>query len=591
MADNILKGKIQIEAASGTRQNLEILTNQLVRLQRIASSGDLGFKQFERVNALIGKTQAQINSFSRNTSNAFNGVTQGSNTATQSLINLSRVAQDAPFGFIGIANNLNPLLESFQRLRAEAGSNKAALSSLAASLSGPAGIGLALGVVSSLLITFGDKLFGSSTEVNKFDIELETLNSTLKETAKRIDAVKDGLDFANQLGSINIEIAGLGKSVDFSGQVIATRDAIEKLVPEVQNLLEKRLDLQSQLETAPGKDLSTKQIESIKKQFDAVDQEYDKAFNSLKELRNRETVLQRNVTAARQKEAADALKQQEEAAEKADAARKKALEALRRRLEEEQKLRLDHLKTLLTTNIEFTPVVDFVKNQNEAEKAIEESGKEFEELATRHLKNQKIAPHINIVPSVDINAEKVLKGIDDMADPIKAQVNNLVDAIIRSLATDLLAGLGEAFAAFATGGGLSDVFKSLGNQIGSALQNLGKQMIALSPVIAALKIAIKTLNPAILLPAGIGLVAIGSIIKSSLGKLPGFAQGGVVPPGYPNDTFLARLTSGERIIPAGQSVQPAFARASGGDRIIMHEVRGDSLRLWIANANKMGGLW
>ena len=31
--------------------------------------------------------------------------------ATQSLINLSRVAQDAPFGFTGIANNLNPLLE------------------------------------------------------------------------------------------------------------------------------------------------------------------------------------------------------------------------------------------------------------------------------------------------------------------------------------------------------------------------------------------------------------------------------------------------------------------------------------------------
>jgi len=70
--------------------------------------------------------------------------------ATQSLVNLSRVAQDAPYGFMGIANNLNPLLESFQRLSKETGSSTSALKSMASGLMGPAGIGLALGVVSSL---------------------------------------------------------------------------------------------------------------------------------------------------------------------------------------------------------------------------------------------------------------------------------------------------------------------------------------------------------------------------------------------------------------------------------------------------------
>lgn len=192
------------------------------------------------------------------------------------------------------------------------------------------------------------------------------------------------------------------------------------------------------------------------------------------------------------------------------------------------------------------------------------------------------------------NTAQLVDGLEKAKIQAKDRIESLGKSLtetLQSIGIAMATSLGEAFAAIVTGKGIADVFKSLGNQIGSALQNLGKQMIALSPVIAALKIAIKTLNPAILLPAGIGLVAIGSIIKSSLGKLPGFAQGGVVPPGYPNDTFLARLTSGERIIPAGQSVQPAFARASGGDRIIMHEVRGDSLRLWIANANKMGGLW
>jgi len=75
---------------------------------------------------------------------------RGVGSATQSLTNLGRVAQDLPFGFIGIANNLNPLLESFQRLRAETGSGKAALQALSSSLLGAGGLGVALSVVTAL---------------------------------------------------------------------------------------------------------------------------------------------------------------------------------------------------------------------------------------------------------------------------------------------------------------------------------------------------------------------------------------------------------------------------------------------------------
>jgi len=41
---------------------------------------------------------------------ALKRVSPGANQATQSLTNLGRIVQDAPFGFIGISNNLNPLL-------------------------------------------------------------------------------------------------------------------------------------------------------------------------------------------------------------------------------------------------------------------------------------------------------------------------------------------------------------------------------------------------------------------------------------------------------------------------------------------------
>lgn len=93
-----------------------------------------------------------------NLGNAFRQIPQTSGAATNALTNLSRVAQDAPYGFIGIANNLNPLLESFQRLQKEAGGTKSALQAMVSGLMGPAGIGLALGAVSSLIVAFGPKI-------------------------------------------------------------------------------------------------------------------------------------------------------------------------------------------------------------------------------------------------------------------------------------------------------------------------------------------------------------------------------------------------------------------------------------------------
>lgn len=110
----------------------------------------------ERALASLDKGISNLQRTSQNFS-------KGAAQATNALGNLSRVAQDAPFGFIGIANNLNPLLESFQRLKAETGSTGSALKALGASLTGPAGIGLALATVSSLLVAFGDELFKGSS--------------------------------------------------------------------------------------------------------------------------------------------------------------------------------------------------------------------------------------------------------------------------------------------------------------------------------------------------------------------------------------------------------------------------------------------
>src|SRR5688572_12856516 len=76
--------------------------------------------------------------------NALQKLPNVTNQSTLALTNLGRVVQDAPFGFLGIANNLNPLLESFQRLKATTGSTGAALKGLGSSLLGAGGLGFAI---------------------------------------------------------------------------------------------------------------------------------------------------------------------------------------------------------------------------------------------------------------------------------------------------------------------------------------------------------------------------------------------------------------------------------------------------------------
>jgi len=134
------------------------------------------------------------------------GVRVGSNQAAFALTNLGRVAQDAPFGFIGIQNNLNPLLESFQRLRVESGSNAAALRALGQSLVGPAGIGVALSLITAAL-TFAQMGFRAWTGSVKSAKEeakefVDTLEDVQKAQFKGIDSAQKELISLRSLYSV-----------------------------------------------------------------------------------------------------------------------------------------------------------------------------------------------------------------------------------------------------------------------------------------------------------------------------------------------------------------------------------------------------
>ena len=123
--------------------------------------------------------------------------------ASQSLINFSRIAQDAPYGIMGVANNLNPMVESFQRLAATEGGTKKALQAMVAGLAGPAGVGVAIGVVSSLAVTFSKEIIAFFKGPTA---ELEAFRKKLKEVADDVYKLVGGEQTKRTKGILLAEI-------------------------------------------------------------------------------------------------------------------------------------------------------------------------------------------------------------------------------------------------------------------------------------------------------------------------------------------------------------------------------------------------
>lgn len=142
-----------------------------------------------QVSADVNRAVAGINNLNKTlkqTAASTAPLVKGTNSAAFALTNLGRVAQDAPFGFIGIQNNINPLLESFGRLKQETGSTGAALRALAGSFLGPAGIGVAVSLVTSAITFFVQAQQSAKRETKELKEETSALDTAIKSAVKSV---------------------------------------------------------------------------------------------------------------------------------------------------------------------------------------------------------------------------------------------------------------------------------------------------------------------------------------------------------------------------------------------------------------------
>lgn len=204
-------------------------------------------------------------------------VANAGNTLTQ----FSRIAQDAPFGIIGIGNNITATAESFTYLKQQTGSTGGALKALGSSIMGTGGILLGVSLLTTGLtllsqsgLTVGDvidKITGNfdafGAELNKISVdaaknsgqEIAGLNALISVAQDDVNSRKDRLIAVEELQSKYPGYFGnLTKEQILTGDLTAVTKELSKAIiaraeasaiaDKIGELAAKKLDLQIQKE-------------------------------------------------------------------------------------------------------------------------------------------------------------------------------------------------------------------------------------------------------------------------------------------------------------------------------------------------------
>lgn len=115
---------------------------------------------------------------------------KGAISGNSAMTAFSRTVQDAPFGIMGVSNNITNLTEQFGYLKNKTGSAKGALKAMLADLKGFGGISLAISVATSLMLVFGDTLFKTKDKTKILKEEQEKLNNAIDNYIDGLEAVE-----------------------------------------------------------------------------------------------------------------------------------------------------------------------------------------------------------------------------------------------------------------------------------------------------------------------------------------------------------------------------------------------------------------
>jgi len=495
----------------------------------------------------------------------------GSAQAGQSLQNLSRIAQDAPFGFIGIANNINPLVESFGRLKAETGSTGGALKALVSGLSGPAGLGLAFGVVTAAIsfaqIGFQAWSRGSKDAKENSDLfkkDLEALKSELNAVSVSLNNFISVAESSAKLNDINIVarfedkteqgvLQRQAKFITISEELVKATDARRQAYENYTDVVRQSFKTQDEKNQAEKAALDVYN-QLIKKENDLIDaRELQAATNRAATIEDKRAAAERARSAKKSKKSIETI---------SDAYRNFIQE-----LVNNQKL-----STLFNE-----PAVK--KNIESFESFIQLAVKKFNASATftlplvadlnalkRSLETAKpedlvkgLQEKINLTP-ISIPFDIPQGSIDNIVNKGVGIIDALNSALSSAIST-VGVGIGKGLADAINGtANFAGIFTGIFNELGGVIQQLGQQLIEIGALGLVAQLALEQIfvNPFAAIAAGIALVALGSLIQNATTRQNRFAVGTRNAPGGmalvgERGPEMISLPRGSQVLPAAQT--------------------------------------
>jgi len=606
----------------------------------------------EELKVVVSADTSQLTAGVNKAAQSLATLRQSSAQAGTAVGNMSRVVQDAPFGFMAISNNLQPLFDDFTRLRNETGSVGGAMRALGGTLMGPAGIGFAFAAITSVITIFtmnmgkakketedmekdakafadsmnnaktsatatavqlqayidiarngqlpleqrnealknANKLFGEHGEkLTLVNINSEKTTAQINLMTKALMAEAVAAQYANRIAELTVKNSiltaqaqkdqqnitkesnkivaqgktgffGMGKEVKFLiGSMLGASGASSVFTDDLQsannalsstnqqialntqeiNTLTLALDNSTKQATAAYGTLGTKSDETTKKlkknkekDIETVDEFYAKYKENIADLARVEAATSESKLPEKLKTTVSALEGiisqfNLDPDNKFVIAIKSDLFRLQLQETFSKPLKLPPIQMALAVDPKkFTPI-----------------------LSDTYKKATKVLQKEN---------EGLQKQMQANADSI----NNILKGTFEGIASSVA----EGFANLMMGGNVADFFKGIFGTIAEGMIQLGKQFIQMAIQISIVKKFLLK-NPALAIAGGVALIAIGSVLKSLMGKKSAFATGTTFAPGGlalvgERGPELIGLPRGSQVIPATQTANMMGAMES-----------------------------
>jgi hypothetical protein len=503
-------------------------------------------------------------------------VANAGNTLTQ----FSRIAQDAPFGIIGIGNNITATAESFSYLKAQTGSTGGALKALASSIAGTGGILLGVSLLTTGLTLLAQSGLTVGDVIDKITGNFDEFGAALKKANE--EAVKNS---AAEISGMNALVASAQNvNLSMKDRKIAV-DELQKTYPGYFGNLSKEQILNGDVKTAVE---GVTQALIARAKAQALTEEIVKlAQEQYKLEEDRANLVKKQI--GLQKGLAEAQKFATSGAGQAAGGLSVALELVNSELIKNQK----ELEANANKQAKFTEEIN--KNVGAQLKLKEELAKPAKAIFNTP---QVTGIENNIIPAplFDVNGIAVFNGqVDQFGNKIKelpgviksslvqipglinenailmaealANFNDSATQIITTSIADTFAGLGNAIGqALATADNvLSAVGKTLLSSLGGILIEIGKMAISVGVGLLGIKAALKTLNPYAAIGAGVALIALGSFFASKSSSIGNSMGGG------------GKASSSSGAGANNQSFSSSGFSGSGGGGTVVFEISGQKL--------------